>query len=107
MSSSSESNRHWITWILGAALTLMLGVGSIGYSSMSSRIDRVENLLETVRSEKASKEAVEQYYSDSLRYIDTRLKTVEYAQQETSRQLGILVEDQKAFQKELRLQFSK
>lgn len=107
MSNMSENNRQWITWSLGILLSFGMTVGGFVVTSMSSRIDKVENQLYALRTDAASKAAMAQSQAEMIRYIDTKFQIVESAQQETARQLNILVEDNKSFQKELRSQFNK
>lgn len=97
-----EINRQWILSGAGILLTLAIFLGGIIVSSLQSQIDSNQERIYKLSSEAVTDERLDRQISQVTDYIDVRIQSLEAQQRETTRQLTILVEDNKKFQKEMR-----
>ncbi len=102
MSNAAESNRQWVTWGLSSIMALGMTLGGYLYTSQQSQIDRLEDKIYEQTRISVTEEKLDKAMDRTIRYIDIRVQNIETSQRETSRQLQVLIEDNKAFRKEMR-----
>jgi uncharacterized protein YegL len=99
-----ENNRAWILGGGAALLTVMLSLGGIISSNLQSQIDTNQERIYRIASTAVTDERLDRQIRQVTDYIDVRIQSLEAQQREIYRQLTILVEDTKEFQKEFRNQ---
>ncbi len=107
MSDSSGGNPQWLTWGLSSIMALGMTLGGYLYSSQQSQIDRLEDKIYEQTRVSVTDEKLQRSLDGVTRYIDVRVQSMETSQRETTRQLQVLIEDNKAFRKEMREAFLK
>lgn len=107
MSGAPETTSQWVMWGIGIFVTIMLSIGGFVISSMSNRMDRLEDNLYKQTSVSITEDKLTRLLEYQRQYFDSRLQSVENTTQSLGQQLGILTEDQKEFQKEMRDIFRK
>jgi uncharacterized protein YegL len=99
-----ENNRAWILGGGAALLTVILSLGGIISSNLQSQIDTNQERIYRITSTAVTDERLDRQIRQVTDYIDVRIQSLEAQQREIYRQLTILIEDTKEFQKEFRNQ---
>lgn len=97
-----ENNRAWIIGGAGVVITIVLSLGGIITNSLQSQINTNQARIYEINSKAVTNERLDRQIKQVTDYIDVRVQSLEAQQREISRQLTVLVEDNKSFQKEMR-----
>lgn len=106
---SSDITQKFIFWISTAAITVMLGVGTPIYSSIQSQFSDHQDQIKDNQSKiweqqrtSVTEEALSRRVAEIMQMVDTKIEGIQSLQREQTRQLTLLLESQKEFQRDVR-----
>ena len=105
----SSNNQKLLFWVAGTGLTVLLGVGTPVYNGVERKFESHLSMIEDNRSKiweqqrtSVTEENLSRRVAEIVRLVDSKIDGIQTLQREQSRQLGILIESQTEFQKDVR-----
>lgn len=97
-----EINQKWITTALTILVSAATSIGAMLWNSQQKQIEQLQDRVYEQQRVAVTESKLNREIERVIQIVDLKLSSIETAQTETGKQLAILIDQQREFQKEVR-----